>query len=249
MKSFDKYSEKNIQIYANAASSFMMNSINGLFFNKCFTLCDLGCGDGAVLVDLHDQGLLENAGLCVAIDLSPKRIEKIKNLNNIGLNVKGIVSDACSVGQLNDKIFDFIVCSQVIEHVPDDKKLLLEIRRLLKKDGYVYISSVIKKRHGFWIYRNGGRWVLDPTHLREYASQEEFQSLLRSANFKTIKVNISPCKFPLLDMVIKALIILGLPPDKARDIYLKHNNLNIIRTVKLSVPGYYIIEVIAANST
>ena len=39
-----------------------------------------------------------------------------------------------------------------IEHVPSDHALLREIRRLLKEDGWVYISSVIRKHYVFWLY-------------------------------------------------------------------------------------------------
>ena len=70
-----------------------------------------------------------------------------------------------------NEIFDVVISSQVIEHVSDDNELLKEIGRLLKSDGIAYISTVIKKWYGFYIYRNGGKFRLDPTHVKEYPSK------------------------------------------------------------------------------
>lgn len=62
--------------------------------------------------------------------------------------VKGVISDALNVKQLPDSSFDFVICAQSIEHVENDRALVLGIKRLLKSGGFAYISSVIKK---WWV--------------------------------------------------------------------------------------------------
>ena len=41
--------------------------------------------------------------------------------------------------QFPDKSFDFIYCSHVLEHVPDDKKAMAELHRILTDNGYAII--------------------------------------------------------------------------------------------------------------
>jgi ubiquinone/menaquinone biosynthesis C-methylase UbiE len=36
---------------------------------------------------------------------------------------------------------DIVICTQVYEHVPDPKKLMLEVYRVLKKDGICYFAG------------------------------------------------------------------------------------------------------------
>ena len=64
---------------------------------------------------------------------------------------------------------------------------------LLKKEGFLYVSSVIKKSWAIYKYRNKGKFVLDPTHEREYRSKEEFLNLFKN-KFKLLKLKIYPVK-------------------------------------------------------
>src|SRR5206468_6737962 len=96
--------------------------------------------------------------------------------------VEGIVSDVAHVDELPDASVDAVISSQVIEHVPDDRVLAPEIARLLKPGGWFYVASVIRGPRAFWLYKGKPpapeRWQLDPTHMREYESEEHFRSVL-----------------------------------------------------------------------
>ena len=148
-----------------------------------------------------------------------------------------------------------MICTQVIEHVPDDNALLKEIKRILKGDGYSFISSVVKKPYGFYIYRNRhGKMVSDPTHEREYKSKEEFEMLLKNY-FKIEKTNIHLFKFPVTDLVIKLLVRLKLVnPNKVIDIYLRSKILRLVKKIKipfidLAVATYFPIVYVEFFST
>jgi len=41
----------------------------------------------------------------------------------------------------NDKNFEIVICREVIEHVPDDQKVFDELKRVLKKGGYLLITT------------------------------------------------------------------------------------------------------------
>ena len=39
-----------------------------------------------------------------------------------------------------DNYFDFVICSEILEHLSDDKKALLEVERVLKPSGFLIIT-------------------------------------------------------------------------------------------------------------
>lgn len=243
---FEKYSQRNIHFYSGSTWSFIEEMVaERASSDEPFHICDLGCGDGANLFALHSRGLLEKAKTVVGIDISPERIERLEGLTERGLQVMGLVSDACSVKQLANESFDLVICSQLIEHVPDDEALVREIRRLLKKRGKAYISSVIRRWPGIWIYRHDGKWVLDPTHVHEYSSLGEFISLLETNDLKAIKTRVTLCKFPILAMIVRLLIKIRIvAPEKAQWLYLNSPPLlRWLRKPSLPIPGFYIVEV------
>jgi 2-polyprenyl-3-methyl-5-hydroxy-6-metoxy-1,4-benzoquinol methylase len=240
-RNFREYSEKHIHFYDLEISDLVEKAVkskNG----RDFSVIDLGCGDGSLLFSLQRKGLLLNAEKIVGIDLSP---ERVKNLRKNVKGVIGIVSDACNVEELENNVFDVVISSQVIEHVSDDNELLKEIRRLLKSDGIVYISSVIKKWYGFYIYRNKGRFRLDPTHVREYSSKEDFLNLLKRNGLKISEYEVKIVKYPLSDLIIRMFIKMGLTKSStARNVYIESRWMKSYRKLIIPIIGYYTIEVL-----
>ena len=186
-------------------------------------------------------GLLKNVGEIVGVDISESRIERLTNELPF---VKGIVSDALNVKELRDSSFDFVICSQLVEHVEDDDVLVLEIKRLLKNRGLAYLSSVIKKWYGAYFYFKDGSFRLDPTHVREYSSVDEFCGLIANNGFEVISVGTHQVMFPLLDLVVRLFVKIGLIEPNVR-FYQQHRVLSKIRRLRVPVVGYGIIEVLA----
>jgi len=154
-----------------------------------FTILDLGCGDGAKLFALRQQGLLDNAQTIVGVDFDPLRIARLKQSG--WKNLTALVSDACDVKGLESK-FDVVLCSALIEHVPDDRCLLKEIKRLLADDGVVFLRTTLKRKYGFWLYRRNGVFVLAPEHVRDYPSTEALFALIGSEGFQVAQYKITP---------------------------------------------------------
>jgi SAM-dependent methyltransferase len=167
-------------------------------------------------------------------------------------NVKGaigIISDACNVKKLENDVFDIVISSQLIEHLPNDIDLLQEIWRLVKDDGVVYISTVIKKWYGFYIYRNKGKFRLDPTHVREYSSKEIFLNLLERNRLKILEYRIKTMKYPLPDLIIRVFIKMGLiKPSDARNVYMENKWMISIRKLIIPIFGYRTIEALCEKS-
>jgi hypothetical protein len=86
--------------------------------------------------------------------------------------------------------------------------------KLTKPSGFIYISSVIKKPWAVYKYRNKGKFVLDPTHEREYKDKEEFSSLF--SGLKIINLNVFPVsrKLGFLELKIPGYCIIEILAKK-----------------------------------
>jgi 2-polyprenyl-3-methyl-5-hydroxy-6-metoxy-1,4-benzoquinol methylase len=175
-----QYSEKFIQPIGNPEVPAEIRKI--LRDGNVKSMIDLGCGDG---IFIHAVKKEFPEVKITGIDISPRHIGGLKKKFT---KDNFYVLDVCDT-KLKMK-FDFVHSSQVIEHVPSDVAMVKEMSRLLKKGGILFCSSVIKKPWAIYQYRNNGKFVLDPTHEREYRNQKEFLDLFKD-NFKLENLRIS----------------------------------------------------------
>ncbi len=92
---------------------------------------DYGCGPGRI------SNLLARAGYRVlGVDSSAAMIVKAKEQLAVGDLRFALLSNGC----LDHAAYDAIVCSSVIEYVPDPKELLLKFLALLRPSGKLILS-------------------------------------------------------------------------------------------------------------
>lgn len=105
--------------------------------------------------------------------LTPKSLTKI---DIIGSEEEGVIeADACNLPFGNGS-FNLAICREVIEHVDSAEDLLNEAWRVLKPDGYLFITTP-----------NLYTWSIDMTsHVRLF-SPWIFLKALRNAGFSPIK--------------------------------------------------------------
>ena len=157
--------------------------------------------------------------------------------------VVGIVADATDVSELRDASVDGVIASQLIEHVDDDGALVRELARILKPNGWWYVSSVLRARHAWWIYRVQGSWRLDPTHVREYRSEGELLEVLSHPDLTVTSVATAPVSYSLLDLALRGAARVRLTAqERLPAIYRERPLLRKLRAVRARVPGYRIIE-------
>jgi SAM-dependent methyltransferase len=207
-------------------------------------LADLGAGDGGTLWPLDRAGLVSET--IYAVDISAEHVALCERLSP---KVHGIVSDVAHVTELANESVDAVVSSQVIEHLPDDRVLGPEIARLLKPGGWFYVSSVIRGPHAFWLYKGKPpapeRWQLDPTHMREYASEEQFRSVLEHPSLQFDVVRSSQLTAPLTDLVFRvAALTPVLARERLPELYLELPGwvTKARRATGIPIPGYRWVE-------
>lgn len=95
---------------------------------------DIGCSTG-FMTRLY--GL--NFGEVVGIDIDGGAVRYAKRHNSME-NIRYFVSDSMNIN-FEDESFDVVSCTHIYEHVPDSKRLISEIYRVLKKGGICYFAA------------------------------------------------------------------------------------------------------------
>lgn len=98
------------------------------------SLLDIGCSTG-YLTRMYG----EHFGMVVGIDIDGPAVE-FASENNATDHVAFHQRDSMNTG-FADASFDAVTCTQVYEHVPDARRLMAEIHRVLKPGGFCYFAA------------------------------------------------------------------------------------------------------------
>jgi SAM-dependent methyltransferase len=204
-------------------------------------LADLGAGEGAILYALDRAGL--GGEKIYAVDLSPTSIAIAEQLSP---KVVGIVSDVTHVPDIPAGEVDAVTSSQVIEHLPDDRELAPEIARLLAPGGWFYVSTVLRGPRAWWFRRGSLGWQIDPTHVREYPSEDAFAQALAHPELEVEEVRSRPLRFPIADPLLRVASRAHLlSPERLTTIYESSPTAAKARErLQLRVPDYYWVEAV-----
>lgn len=98
-------------------------------------ILDLGCGRGDDLIEL-----VKNGYEAVGLDINQEYLNIAENkARGMGVRLELVKSEAEAL-PFPDSSFDFIIASEVTEHVEDPEKLLSECHRVLCHGGKMYVS-------------------------------------------------------------------------------------------------------------
>jgi len=74
------------------------------------------------------------------------RFRKMRNLEYVTADLESPLADVkldIQAMMMEDNQFDVVICNHVLEHVPDDRKALKEIFRVLKHGGFAILQSPV----------------------------------------------------------------------------------------------------------
>lgn len=99
---------------------------------KNIKILDIGCGRGNISLPLASIGYQ-----VLGIDLNKESIEEI-NKNNKFTNAEFRVQNATTLS--TDEKYDFIIASEVIEHIEEPENLLISLKKILKEKGFLILT-------------------------------------------------------------------------------------------------------------
>lgn len=148
------------------------------------TILDIGCADGTFSQSVKEKNNAEVWGIEFMPNEAKKAATKIDKV------IEGTVED--SISKLPTNYFDVIYFNDVLEHLVDPNKVLLDIKKTLTKNG-VIISSIPNIRYHKplmklifkkdWKYEDHG--VLDITHLR-FFTESSIKHMYEDADYQVI---------------------------------------------------------------
>jgi len=140
-------------------SLFKLNLIKGII-NEGSSVLDIGCGDGTLLHHLSEAKQIKAHG----IEISTKAIELARE--------KGVIvhrADITKEGFQLAEVHDYIIISEVLEHLPNPEQLMLKLKGRFEEYLIITIpnSGFIGERLRLLLGRFPKQWALHPSeHLR-----------------------------------------------------------------------------------
>ncbi len=137
-KFYEEDAKRNISENTKLMENLRYKLIISKIPKKSKKVFDVGCGNGDLVFTLAEKG--HN---CIALDISRNRLNKFKEIakKNSILQIQGCANNI----PLNDMSVDAVICSEILEHIKNYKKVLKEIHRILKLNGKILISVPYKE--------------------------------------------------------------------------------------------------------
>ena len=209
----------------NRLHQTILSKIKNLAENSI--VIDVGAGNGWAA-----EKLVTKCGKFISIDISEKNLKTISSIINRN-NFFAIQADAMNM-PFADNSIDYIISSEVIEHLPNPEKFIEEMYRILKPNGKIIISTPYKEKikYNLCIYCN----TLTPAnaHLHSF---DENNLLKLTNNCKNSKVKFHTFGNKVLHFARCYIFLQFLPlklwhyVDKLANFFI-NKKLHIIMTIK-----------------
>ena len=116
------------------------------------SILDIGCGSSRIILDLPSA---------IGMDILENKLRWLKREHRL------LVKGSCESLPFRNGHFSAVICSEVIEHVPDTPHILQEMRRVLKPGGKLILGTPDYDRW-LWLLLE---WVYGIVHPGGYAEE------------------------------------------------------------------------------
>ncbi len=141
--------------------------------NKNIDILDLGCGRGWLTHLLSDYGnVLGVEPVKPVVEYAKKLFPSIKFICGTSKEL---------LKETNFKKYDLIVASEVIEHIPDEKKgdFINDLYRLINKNGFLIITTPRKEAQKIW-----NSFMKPGQPIEDWMSESELEALVSAQGFQ-----------------------------------------------------------------
>lgn len=174
-----------------------LGKMNQLSANRISKFLDIGCGEGYTLIEALSRGWIT-----YGLDIVDHRVSQAKNSK-----IKFITSELLN-SNFEDNFFDAIYLDSVLEHLIDPTSYLMEINRILKNGGILYIGvpnedslfNLLRKFYFFVTKKKITEKITpfkEPYHVIGF-NQESFKDLLLRNEFQIHEIRNFACRVEFL---------------------------------------------------
>jgi O-antigen biosynthesis protein len=174
--------ESRIGLYDNCFNEYVFSEVN-----EKSTCLDVGCWTG----NLGEELIRKKGCVVDGMDINEEALEKAKNRGyrnvfEVDLSSKGDLSE------IQEK-YDFIIFSDVLEHLAEPGNALENMRGFLKDNGQIIVSvpniAFLQVRLALLFGRfdyNPGGGIMDESHLR-FFTLKSIRRLVRKSGYRIMK--------------------------------------------------------------
>ncbi|MFQ5601806.1 MAG: class I SAM-dependent methyltransferase [bacterium] len=172
----ERYPEEQL-VYKSLRGLLRRKFVLGFIQESRGWFLDLGCNCGYYLSSYHN-------GQAVGVDIALSVLQIAHERNPTAYILQG---DAQNLGIFRSDSFDSILCSEVIEHVPDPQQVLYECHRILKRGGKILLTTPnYKQNKPTWIQvgilsKYGVKGVEDDRYFHTAFRPEELKNMAEKA--------------------------------------------------------------------
>lgn len=146
-------------------------------------ILDIGCADGTFTKIILDKARPKKI---IGIDIVNSSIDYSRNKFAKNKSLKFLVADANDLPFGNNR-FDAVFCLEALEHIFDPKRVLAEIKRVLKSGGYIVIlvpTDSLLFTVAWWMVLNtwGRHWR--ETHVQSFNRKNDLSKVIKKAGFE-----------------------------------------------------------------
>ena len=145
------------------------------------SVLDIGCGEGTTLKFLEDKLGIRGSG----IDISPEAVSMARK--------KGVAAsqgDASSEDFRIAEVYDHIIISEVLEHIPNPEALLSKVKGRFRTSLIISIPNSAYYLHRLRLLfgRFPVQWAWHPGEHLRFWSLTDFRELLEGTGFEIVSV-------------------------------------------------------------
>ncbi len=126
------------------------------------SVLDIGCGSSRIILDLPKA---------VGLDILQRKLRWLRPRH------ERLVRASCDRLPFPDEHFEAVICSEVIEHVPDTPEVLDEMKRVLKPGGILILGTPDYGRWLWWVIEWIYGKVLPGAYAQEHITHFTWRSL------------------------------------------------------------------------
>lgn len=153
---------------------------------KGIKILDVGCGGGIL-----SEALAQAGATVTGIDATYEAIQVAQeHANNNNLNIEYLCTP---IEDFEGSLFDVITCMELLEHVPNPELVIEHCKRLLKPNGFLFLSTINRTIKAYLGAVIAAEYVLGilPRQTHEYQKfirPSELSSFARSLELEFISL-------------------------------------------------------------